>query len=141
VSRRAARLGYKGGVTTPRIVRLDHVQLEMPVGREADAVAFYAGLLGLTEEPKPAALAVRGGCWFRGDDVVVHLGVNPSFRPATKGHPAFVVDDLDAMGARLGAAGVAVVDDDALAGVRRAYVEDPFGNRIELIDERPVTER
>jgi catechol 2,3-dioxygenase-like lactoylglutathione lyase family enzyme len=120
-----------------RIVRLDHVQLAMPEGCESDAVAFYAGLLGLTEERKPPVLAARGGCWFRDGDVVVHLGVDPSFRPATKAHPAFVVDDLDALAAVLGAAGITVLYDDALAGVRRAYVEDPFGNRIELIDAGP----
>jgi catechol 2,3-dioxygenase-like lactoylglutathione lyase family enzyme len=117
---------------TPKLVRLDHVQLAMPKGGEPEAVAFYAGLLGLTEVPKPPALAARGGCWFQGD-VVVHLGVDPTFRPATKAHPAFVVDDLDALAAVLVAAGRTVTDDDALEGVRRAYVEDPFGNRIELI--------
>jgi catechol 2,3-dioxygenase-like lactoylglutathione lyase family enzyme len=121
-----------------RLVRLDHVQLAMPAGREADAVGFYAGLLGLAEVPKPPVLAARGGCWFASGDVVVHLGVDPSFTPATKAHPAFVVDDLAALTATLGAAGVAVVPDDALDGVRRGYVADPFGNRIELIDATPV---
>lgn len=115
-------------------MRLDHVQLAMPAGREVDAVAFYGGLLGLTQVPKPPALAARGGCWFQSDGVVVHLGVDAAFTPATKAHPAFVVDDLDALAATLGAAGVVVTYDDELEGVRRGYVADPFGNRIELID-------
>lgn len=119
---------------TPRLVRLDHVQLAMPKGGEPEAVAFYVGLLGLTEVPKPPVLAARGGCWFEGD-VVVHLGVDPAFVPAKKAHPAFVVDDLDALATTLAAAGATVTDDDALEGVRRAYVDDPFGNRIELIDQ------
>jgi catechol 2,3-dioxygenase-like lactoylglutathione lyase family enzyme len=119
---------------TARLVRLDHVQLAMPAGREADAVAFYAGLLGLTEVPKPPVLAARGGCWFESDAVTVHLGVDEAFTPAKKAHPAFVVDDLAALAATLGAAGVALAYDDALEGVRRGYVDDPFGNRIELID-------
>ena len=119
---------------TPRLVRLDHVQLAMPAGREADAVAFYSGLLGLTVVPKPPVLAARGGCWFESDGVVVHLGVDAAFTPATKAHPAFVVEDLDGLADALRDAGVGVDWDDALAGVRRGYVEDPFGNRIELID-------
>jgi catechol 2,3-dioxygenase-like lactoylglutathione lyase family enzyme len=119
---------------TTRLVRLDHVQLAMPAGREPDAVAFYAGVLGLTEVPKPPVLAARGGCWFESAGVAVHLGVDPAFTPATKAHPAFVVDDLEALAATLAAAGVALTYDDALEGVRRGYVTDPFGNRIELID-------
>jgi catechol 2,3-dioxygenase-like lactoylglutathione lyase family enzyme len=119
---------------TSRLVRLDHVQLAMPAGREPDAVAFYSGVLGLAEVQKPPILAARGGCWFESDDVIVHLGVDPAFTPATKAHPAFVVDDLDALAAMLDAAGIALTWDDALEGVRRGYVTDPFGNRIELID-------
>jgi catechol 2,3-dioxygenase-like lactoylglutathione lyase family enzyme len=44
-----------------RIVAIDHVQLAMPAGGEAAARAFYEGVLGLDEVPKPAALAGRGG--------------------------------------------------------------------------------
>ena len=119
---------------TSRLVRLDHVQLAMPKGRESDAVAFYSGVLGLSEVKKPPVLAARGGCWFESDGVVVHLGVDPDFTPATKAHPAFVVDDLDALAEGLSTVGVELTWDDALEGVRRGYVADPFGNRIELID-------
>ena len=122
----------------PKLLRFDHVQLAMPAGREADAVAFYVGLFGLSDEPKPPALAVRGGCWFRADGLAVHLGVDPTFRPATKAHPAFVVDDLDELAARLEAAGWPVRFDEALEGVKRAYVDDPFGNRIELVQDAPT---
>jgi catechol 2,3-dioxygenase-like lactoylglutathione lyase family enzyme len=122
-------------MTSSRLVRLDHVQLAMPSGREPEAVAFYGGILGLTSVPKPPVLAARGGCWFEHGQVVVHLGVDPSFTPATKAHPAFVVDDLDALAATLAAAGVALSFDDSLEGVRRGYVADPFGNRIELIEQ------
>ncbi len=117
---------------TPRLARLDHVQLAMPAGGEREAVAFYSGVLGLAEVPKPPVLAARGGCWFEGD-VVAHLGVDPNFIPATKAHPAFVVEGLEGLVARLADAGVEFVPDDALEGVVRGYVKDPFGNRIELI--------
>ena len=36
----------------------------MPAGREAEARAFYSGLLGIPELVKPPALAARGGAWF-----------------------------------------------------------------------------
>jgi catechol 2,3-dioxygenase-like lactoylglutathione lyase family enzyme len=119
-----------------RVVRLEHVQLAMPAGREADAVAFYEGLLGIPHVPKPSHLAVRGGCWFERGDLKVHLGVDKDFRPATKAHAAFIVDDVRALAATIAAAGHAVIDDEPLEGYDRVYVNDPFGNRIELMEPR-----
>jgi catechol 2,3-dioxygenase-like lactoylglutathione lyase family enzyme len=115
------------------IVGLDHVQLAMPPGLEAQAEAFYSGVLGLARVPKPAPLAARGGCWFRHGDVAVHLGVEEDFRPARKAHPAFVVDDLAALGEACAAAGVALRPNPDGEPGRGAYVDDPFGNRIEFI--------
>jgi catechol 2,3-dioxygenase-like lactoylglutathione lyase family enzyme len=115
------------------IVGLDHVQLAMPAGREAEAEAFYSGLLGFTRVAKPEPLAARGGCWFARGEVALHLGVEEDFRPARKAHPAFVVADLPQLEAALGAAGVTVrPNPDAEAG-RGSYVDDPFGNRIEFV--------
>jgi catechol 2,3-dioxygenase-like lactoylglutathione lyase family enzyme len=87
------------------------------------------GVLGLREVSKPPELAERGGAWFRGDGVEIHLGIEDNFRPARKAHPAFLVDDLDAYAAKLPDA----VPDDLLPGYRRIYVSDPVGNRIELL--------
>jgi catechol 2,3-dioxygenase-like lactoylglutathione lyase family enzyme len=115
------------------ITRLDHVQLAMPAGQEAAAIAFYAGVLGMEHVPKPAVLAARGGCWFRHGDVQVHLGVDAEFRPARKAHPALVVSGIDGLAAALKAAGHAVRWDDDLPDVRHFYVDDPFGNRIEIL--------
>ena len=117
-----------------RLVAVDHVQLAMPEGGEAGARAFYAGLLGLEERPKPPVLAARGGCWFSNDQVTLHLGVEADFRPARKAHPALVVEGLDALCAALGSAGVVARFDGEVPGVRRCFVDDPFGNRIELIE-------
>ena len=39
------------------VVGLDHVQVAMPRGEEERARAFYAGVLGLTEELKPEAVS------------------------------------------------------------------------------------
>jgi len=106
----------------------------MPAGREADAIDFYERLLGIPHVPKPPHLAIRGGCWFERDDLKVHLGVDKDFRPATKAHAAFIVDDVGALAAAIAAAGLAVVDDEPLEGYVRVYVNDPFGNRIELME-------
>jgi len=116
-----------------QIVSVDHVQLAMPSGGEARAEAFYAGLLGLPRVPKPEPLASRGGCWFAGSAAVLHLGVEADFRPARKAHPALRVRDLDALAAVLDDAGHPVRWDDELPDIRRCHVDDPFGNRIELI--------
>ncbi len=115
------------------VVGIDHVQLAMPAGREADAVAFYEGLLGIPQVPKPPHLAVRGGCWFERGALRVHLGVDPEFRPATRAHPALRVTSVRALAAHLAAAGCRVVEDEPLDGYDRVYVDDPFGNRIELL--------
>ncbi len=117
-----------------RLVAVDHVQLAMPPGREPEARAFYQGILGLEERPKPPVLAARGGCWFSNDEVTLHLGVEDDFRPAHKAHPALVVRDLDGLCGALSEAGRIPRFDDEVPGVRRCYVEDPFGNRIELIE-------
>jgi catechol 2,3-dioxygenase-like lactoylglutathione lyase family enzyme len=113
---------------------IDHVQLAMPAGGEGEARAFYAGLLELPETPKPAHLAVRGGCWFESDTVKIHLGVEEDFRPAKKAHPALIVSGLSSLIRRLADAGVEVVDDEPLDGYDRVYAYDPFGNRLELLE-------
>ena len=118
------------------LVALDHVQLAMPAGREEDARAFYATLLGIPEVEKPPELARRGGVWFERGGVRLHLGVEADFRPARKAHPALRVRDLPAWVVRLRGAGVEVVPDAALPGHDRVYVFDPFGNRLELLEPR-----
>ena len=118
------------------IVAIDHVQLAMPAGGEEAARRFYAGLLGIPERPKPAALAARGGTWFERNAVRIHLGVEADFRPARKAHPALQVRGLEPLVARLRAAGVEVID-EPLHGHRRVYVADPFGNRLELLEPLP----
>jgi len=115
------------------IIRLDHIQLAMPPGGEAKARAFWGEALGMTEEEKPEPLAGRGGCWFRGGDAIVHIGVEKDFVPQRKAHPAFCVRELEQLAERLGAHGYPVSWDDALPGRKRFYTADPFGNRIELL--------
>lgn len=119
-----------------RVRRLDHIQLAMPPGREAEARAFYQGMLGISEVTKPSHLAARGGCWFEQGELKVHLGVEADFVPARKAHPAFIVEDLRGLAVALQQGGYPVVKDQPLEGYDRLYVTDPFGNRIELLQPR-----
>ena len=121
-------------VSAFRIHGLDHVQLAMPAGQEAVARAFYADILGLIEVPKPANLRQRGGIWFVGGTLRLHLGVEVDFRPAKKAHPALLVQGLAALIEHLQQAGVPIITDEPLPGYNRIYVADPFGNRIELLE-------
>jgi catechol 2,3-dioxygenase-like lactoylglutathione lyase family enzyme len=115
------------------VVAIDHVQLAIPPGGEATARAFYAGVLGFVEVPKPPVMAARGGMWFQAGPVQIHLGIEPEMRASVKAHPALVVDDLDAFVARLAGVGSKWQPSEEIPGTRRGHTWDPFGNRIELI--------
>jgi catechol 2,3-dioxygenase-like lactoylglutathione lyase family enzyme len=106
----------------------------MPPGKEAEARAFYEKVLGIPEVEKPLNLAKRGGCWFERGPLKVHLGVEADFRPARKAHPAFLVEDLASLKSAIEAAGYNLKIDEPLEGYDRIYVDDPFGNRIELLE-------
>lgn len=114
-------------------IALHHILLAAPPGCEEAARAFYGGLLGLEEVPKPDGLKGRGGVWFRCGAHEIHIGVEQDFRPARKAHPAFVVSDLDALRQRLERNGVSVWEDVPLPGHRRFHAGDPFGNRLEFM--------
>ena len=118
------------------IVGVDHVQLAMPAGREPEARAFYSGLLGIPELAKPPALAARGGVWFESGALKIHLGVDSDFRPARKAHPGLLVRGLETLIEELRRAGHEITTDEPLEGYLRVYVNDPFGNRLELMEPR-----
>jgi|ERR1700733_7891501 catechol 2,3-dioxygenase-like lactoylglutathione lyase family enzyme len=120
-------------MTEAPFTAIDHVQLAMPAGREERARSFYRDLLGMVEVAKPPELAKRAGCWFASGGVQVHLGVESDFRPAKKAHPGVRCRDYDGLISRLRGAGIEIAEDKNIAGVRRCHIEDPFGNRIELI--------
>ena len=112
---------------------IEHVQLAAPAGCEDAARAFFGELLGLEELEQPEALRSRGGVWFRVGAQQLHVGVEDGFSPARKAHPAFSVSGYDELQNHLRAAGVDVTEDDLIPGLRRCYVADPWGNRIELV--------
>ncbi len=116
-------------------MRIDHIQLAAPEGCEAAAREFYGSILGLREIEKPASLRARGGCWFECGSHQVHIGVERDFRPAKKAHPAFAVADLNGLRERLVTHGIGVIDDENLPGTRRFYAHDPWGNRLEFVED------
>ncbi|MBQ1089564.1 VOC family protein [Streptomyces sp. B93] len=116
------------------ITAVDHIQLAAPPGSEERLRAFYAGVLGMTEIPKPPALAARGGCWFQAGPVQLHLGIEDDFRPARKAHPGLRVTGIDSLAARLAAHGAPITWDDGLPGHRRFYSGDPVGNRLKFLE-------
>jgi catechol 2,3-dioxygenase-like lactoylglutathione lyase family enzyme len=115
------------------LLGIDHVQLAAPPGCEEDARRFFGDALGLEEIEKPEPLRARGGVWFRCGAQQLHIGVEQEFSPARKAHPAFQVADYDALLERLREAGIETTADESIPGLRRSFVADPFGNRIELL--------
>ena len=95
--------------------------------------AFYCDGLGCVEVEKPSELQARGGFWAKAGQLSLHFGVDHGFHPARKAHPAFVISDLSALVARLQSAGHVCDWDTSLPDVRRCFVHDPVGNRIELM--------
>lgn len=110
------------------------MQIAAPLGCEDVARKFYGELLGLPEVAKPPLLAARGGVWFQVGAQQLHVGVETDFKAARKAHPAFAVDELDNLAARLKSAGSEITWDDALPDTRRFYVSDPWGNRLEFLE-------
>lgn len=115
---------------------LHHVQLAIPASAEDKCREFWGEILGFIELEKPPVLAARGGCWFRGGQLEVHLGVEKDFRAAAKAHPGILVNGLDAVAARLTEKGVEVDWDDNFPGMRRFYAFDLLGNRLEFLEPR-----
>lgn len=115
---------------------IDHIQLAAPEGCESEARHFFAEILGWVEIPKPEILRQRGGVWFQCGTHQVHIGVQKDFIPASKAHPAFHVQRIDDLRVHLRQYNVHIINDEARSdeGVKRFYVNDPFGNRLEFME-------
>ncbi|MGI4862195.1 MAG: glyoxalase [Janthinobacterium lividum] len=116
------------------VIGIDHVQLAMPSGGEADARRFFGDILGLQELAKPSDTAARGGLWYQCGALQLHLGVQKEFSPTLKAHPGLLVDRLAPIVDALKSAGHSLATDVAIKGFSRVFTNDPFGNRIELLE-------
>ncbi|NRB16252.1 MAG: glyoxalase [Rhodobacteraceae bacterium] len=114
---------------------LDHIQIAIPKGGEDQCRAFWGELVGLCEIAKPKALQARGGLWYALAGAELHLGVEQPFTAALKAHPGFCTTDITALAARLETAGHALTWDTAIKGRERFFTKDPFGNRLEFLQE------
>ncbi|WNQ11193.1 VOC family protein [Paenibacillus aurantius] len=115
---------------------IHHVQLAGPPGCEEQARAFYSVVLGMKEIPKPEELRKRGGVWFECPGFQVHIGIQEDFVPAAKAHPAFQVQGLEALKERLALHGCSIREDAPIGTLYRLHTDDPFGNRLEFMEER-----
>jgi len=114
--------------------KLDHIQICIPTGAETQAREFYGELLGLAETAKPEPLRANGGMWFQIADIQLHVGVENNQSPS-KRHPAFEVEDIEAVRAYLEQHGVQTRVENQLTGIKRFSFFDPFDNRIELLEK------
>jgi catechol 2,3-dioxygenase-like lactoylglutathione lyase family enzyme len=113
-------------------MRLSHINVTMPKGGEDVARAFYTGILGLREIAKPEPIRNRGGVWFEAGDVELHLSVeSPRSGPDSYRHFGLECDNVEELRAKFEAAGIAT-EDGRPAPWKRFFVQDPFGNRIEI---------
>jgi catechol 2,3-dioxygenase-like lactoylglutathione lyase family enzyme len=118
------------------IAGLDHVQINAPAGHVAAAQVFFAGFLGLAELKRPDGIATIEGAWFAlPDGRQLHTGVADPFVASSKGHVCLFCHDLDAVIERAKAHAVAYRLDNRMS-IRRLFVHDPWGNRLEICQGR-----
>lgn len=117
---------------------IDHVQLAAPKGSEAIAKQFFGEILGFQEVEKPAVLKKKGGVWFQFGSYQIHIGIEEPFAPAKKAHPAFSIENLEALKIHLTKNEISFTVDTDLPGANRIYLNDPFGNRIEILEWNKV---
>jgi len=113
---------------------IDHVQVTCAPSQEAACIAFYRDVLRLSEIEKPEDLKPNGGAWFQVGALQLHLGVDPEQTvPKSKRHVCFLVDHLEAAEGALKAAGFEIEPQPIDAfGLRRFFVRDPAGTRVEV---------
>ena len=114
------------------ISAIDHVQMTVPKALEGECLTFYRSVLGLKEIPKPEELKARGGAWFSVGSLQFHIGVDPDPSPKSKRHVCFLVSDLERAKSHALACGAVIEEEGVAEGLRRFFLRDPAGNRIEI---------
>ncbi|HEU5033143.1 MAG TPA: VOC family protein [Mycobacteriales bacterium] len=114
-------------------MRLHHVNVVVPPGGTESVLSFYVDVLGLERVAKPTEGVAESGAWFDIDDSSqVHISERDG-QPHPQAHFALVVDDFEAVLARVAAAGAPWQEQADIFGGRRGFTRDPAGNRIELL--------
>src|SRR5437588_12919313 len=112
------------------IRRLQHASVLRPAGEaaRAQAVKFYAGVLGCEEVPKPHTFTDIDTTWFRLGDDEIHILAAETDEPIERNgaHFALVCDDLQATRERLEGAGFPCWDTTPIPGRPRFMTHDPF---------------
>ena len=105
-----------------------HVSIN--VADAAEGIAFYTGVLGGTVRDDRPDFGI-GGAWIDMGTTQVHL-IETNVPPNMGQHFALLVDDIDAAVAELRDKGISVDDAKIVGPDRQTFVEDPFGNAIEI---------
>ncbi|MGE7934616.1 VOC family protein [Viridibacillus arvi] len=115
-------------------ISIAHIQLAAPKGSEDEAKRFFGDILGFREIEKPELLRKRGGVWFEFANYQIHIGIEEPFTPAKKAHPAFEIVNIEGLKSHLSKNDIKFIIDEDLPGANRIYINDPFGNRIEVLE-------
>ena len=118
--------------------RLNHITVAVPAGEHDRVRAFYSGVLGLEEIPRPDALnKVYDLIWYKFLDILLHLDFMPPWvTPAENRHIALEVVDLPAIRRYLESKGATIREAVQMPDRDRFYLLDPFGNYFELMEMR-----
>ena len=114
------------------IIGIDHVQIAAPKALESECLKFYRVVLALPEIEKPDELRARGGAWFQVGPLQMHVGIDPDASPSSKRHICFLVRDISAAKAAIQSHGGTIDSEGVAEGLKRFFIRDPAGNRIEI---------
>jgi|SRR5690625_504122 len=118
------------------ILDLHHAQITIPKGAEQEGKQFYCNVLGLKEIEKPASLKDRGGFWLKVGNNEIHVSTEDGFdRLTTKAHLAYLVNDISYWKNVLKQNQIHTIKGIPIPGFDRFEFRDPFGNRVEFIQE------
>ena len=114
-----------------RFTHLDHCSVI--ITDLARARAFYVGVLGLTEIPKPKTFDFVA-LWFQLDDgQTLHLLQKPQPDTRSPRHFALRVPDVKQAREHFRSRGIEIQETGPIPHCDRFFVFDPDGNRIEII--------
>lgn len=111
--------------------RIDHVAIDITdVDRSK---AFYGGVLGLPEIPRPESFDF-GGAWYQIGPEVLHLVSRSNAYAPAPHHYCLSVKDISSAAKVIESAGYEIVWDTRykITGIDRFFVRDPDGNRVEF---------